>query len=1855
MRFSFKSAVLLAIAMLPLMAFAQQTTITTQVQLPSPRFLSDFPSKVTAIINSGVTMDVNLQIAIKGDNGVLIRTNPSFQPFSIVLTTGATVILGSMELQDYFLPQNMLFSGITEQQMANQGLPPGNYRLCIRVFTPDGNTLTGDDPMGCSGMFFILASDPPILTNPVCGSNVNLLLNLGMNFSWTPSPGAGPFTTYTIRMVEFPQENMNPATVMSSATTPYFFEKEIQGFSYFYNPADPPLQPGKSYAWTVTAKDAEGGTWFKNNGQSEVCRFKAVSETFNVVQTGPITTTPPPIINVQFLMPFSTVNGTLLYAYNSSSGGTVTLGGSPGQFSGGAGTFYGNAAGTPWAGSTTPSFSYNSGLSSAGAKPLANMKISLVKKYVIRKGYYLYKPVEDYVLNDYGYLQQTQFNATFPNSGQVMATTTTDANGNFSFFFLSADSIGKVLENFVHGQPKENNDFFEGTIYSTYRIVVESPYYCSPENDIIVQPWETKSAGDVVSLAKDYNLKIHVKSQKTSIQQIGGGGNELNDVEVSVIRKGMQPGTPPDEGQGLNKTHPSEAGNMISQGKTGQDGSVFFNRLVRHREEWNPDRYTIYCSTNKLKGNYNYADRSTRYHPVFQTSLPGFPFTGPANVITWNSQYKLETKDFEIEMWPDQPRVFGRVVNNQGNPLPGIKVVILSVYTHPENYKPEKLFRTVTTNQDGYFEFNNLDTEISGDFPNLIVDGPKRTIMVKPAGYKFFEKQLGVLLLGQQTDMKTIALEPDGKVSGKVEDEDGNAVSATVAFNDQTSVTTKLLFTINPFKIFSYFSAQVPSGNNVKVKVIPDNPEYATLEKTVKINVSSGGATQDLGTFTVMRSRHRIRFWVREKTNDKPVKGVSVKVKNSDIPAVLSDDKGEVNLRFSAPGTQFYLEVTPPENMDLMPADISLYNANSIEPKIYGALLLEPAVKISGTVTYGNDKKPLAGADVFLEQGTGGTTTLVKTGADGKYTLGKIPLSPSQATITAGKTEPGITIIAQSKTVNITQTKIVDFHLPVFDKMSITEIYGFPVMVDSLKDEGASAVISGRFKNMPDNENFKINTSNFMMEFENVKMVKLSQTTPQGVPLTKPEQNQVVTGVQQMPLKVHDQFYATHTPPDDYFVVRPDKNGDGYLEGYASVLNTSFQVSEAVMSFEKEGLYLGESGSGKALVTSITAKPSAKRSFTVTDRKAGSVEFSLMGFDATGTGTLNGASIKMQTSITAGGIPLMNPAKLQLNAGEVTYHKTGFDPINVSSGVNFKLEKWEVGAGGWSLTKSANKIFTTGGKVTTGIADVPFKAMSITHNNIELNGIEFGAMSLAGVTPLEMLTTNVHLLYDPSTGSDLKPHWRLAAIGLGGQPAARIKGLPGMNPGAVINFQVFEALSNNENQVSFGNQNQQVAFYNVYKMTPVSLNNYQGYFQLSGLVDLGIPRVSNNFTGILQFSKNAGQVLMEVKNLAINFEAPGKVKYFNASQAGTQKLDPSGFEAKGRIKDAEGVELLTTLYRKQTEIYVKVEPSGQVLPVGDGVISLTDVKGEMRVKNSDWDFFRFDGIMTGANGVEGQQRLDFTIYGDIEANSQSVSLKNINTPFGGMAITYDFKNGRMTGHLNIDKNIGGIGMKGTANLLVDKDGYYILTGGQATPPGIGLIQAGMIFGSYPTLEGDIKSTLMQYSYDQNIPPTFAAGIKGFFITGTKTFPIDIPDIDVDLGVVSVAFGADVGADARVWMNFAGPGTSFGIGAMVFAHAYFKCQSMVCTSFGADARAEMGMQGDYNTSSGAFSLKGCGSISISAYGEQCVGALGACIDPCVDLGFTKSIKVDLLLNSKGDASIDLGLGNCSGQPPLTGGW
>ena len=159
------------------------------------------------------------------------------------------------------------------------------------------------------------------------------------------------------------------------------------------------------------------------------------------------------------------------------------------------------------------------------------------------------------------------------------------------------------------------------------------------------------------------------------------------------------------------------------------------------------------------------------------------------------------------------------------------------------------------------------------------------------------------------------------------------------------------------------------------------------------------------------------------------------------------------------------------------------------------------------------------------------------------------------------------------------------------------------------------------------------------------------------------------------------------------------------------------------------------------------------------------------------------------------------------------------------------------------------------------------------------------------------------------------------------------------------------------------------------------------------------------------------------------------------------------------------------------------------------------------------------------------------------------------------------------------------------------------------------------------------------------PVIFKNGIHGFFFTGQKSPPITIPNLDLELGVMKLKFGGECGVDARVYMNFSNGGAVLGIGAMAFAHAWFTLTSITCTTIDADGRAELLLEGEYNTATKVVSGHGCASVHIMGNIQQCFPALVGCVG-CLDLKIDNSVKIDLGINSSGFNNFSFSTGNCS---------
>ena len=260
---------------------AYPVIVTVTVTPPYTTKVNDYisqPNKIMATLlnTSGSSIEANIQGVITGEGGIRIYTDPDFRmSHPLTLYPGIPYYLNPVELQEIYDANYLEYEGISENDLIyGNGLPEGFWQICLTAFNYDtGERISGEEPQGCSNTFFIADIEPPVVQFPLPGQEVTAGSPQYLVFSWTWPPGAPANTGFTLKIIEVLPGVRDINDAFNSAAYPVFFEKNLNGTSYLYGPADPMLVTGKTYAFTITAFDPNGQLSFRNNGMSEVSSF----------------------------------------------------------------------------------------------------------------------------------------------------------------------------------------------------------------------------------------------------------------------------------------------------------------------------------------------------------------------------------------------------------------------------------------------------------------------------------------------------------------------------------------------------------------------------------------------------------------------------------------------------------------------------------------------------------------------------------------------------------------------------------------------------------------------------------------------------------------------------------------------------------------------------------------------------------------------------------------------------------------------------------------------------------------------------------------------------------------------------------------------------------------------------------------------------------------------------------------------------------------------------------------------------------------------------------------------------------------------------------------------------------------------------------------------------------------------------------------------------------------------------------------------------------------------------------------------------------------------------------------------
>ncbi len=798
----------------------------------------------------------------------------------------------------------------------------------------------------------------------------------------------------------------------------------------------------------------------------------------------------------------------------------------------------------------------------------------------------------------------------------------------------------------------------------------------------------------------------------------------------------------------------------------------------------------------------------------------------------------------------------------------------------------------------------------------------------------------------------------------------------------------------------------------------------------------------------------------------------------------------------------------------------------------------------------------------------------------------------------------------------------LNFFLKVYNRIDITRLMGIPIEVMHLTEKysyGDTIVsISGLFMSLPSNKQFAFDTA-AVLKFPTVTIKAGKKTNSSGVPFAVVEGGSVPLDIQELELESKSilKTYSGAVININGGILQiqdsPQNPGSGILKGKVAVSATSFNTKGAI-GFVNDSLWIAltagqnikERMSIPVLVASESDLAGVPNGFLVCDKSGRSLHYRLHSFSNcvadSSQSYLKQEYMRLKTHLHTN-IQNINPSysDLNLDIGDVVVTPDSVLDIKGTSQISINLEQWQLVSSDWSLSSYGPGLALNSGILKTNLVDVPFTNIYIdpTSLNADNWGYNINNITLGGVITLN-ISGSVNLCYDQGFG-----HWKLdvSPSPQSGGVCASISstGLPGMKQGDYINITTLFVLSDGE--TGFVTSTNPFTLYNVATFTPVKIvvGGSKGV-EIPGTMDLHVPLVNAQTTSIYYSKDQNANVVFSFSPIQASFNAKGVTVSLPGDSAHNQSLDEKGFTAAGNIFENGKFSFKMHLYRTVDSTSAWVDPNQSLNIAADGSSNLTAIQGNMSVAGSDWNNFWFEGDLTGTKGASG--RLKFTVYGDIIADGQQISVQNVPTMFGNIKLAYNFDKHCLFGSVDFSEGInlaGSASVSGGGEVLIDNGGWYFLAGANLNLMGFGG-QAAVIFGNYPMTD-HMKSLFGQYSWiyknEGNFPNAFpSTQVNGFFAEGEIQMPI-IPDIDIDFFIVHGEVSVTVGGDLTMGMNFNQNSTSYSMGVSIFGQAYAGIGVSIlvgCAGLEASATVIIGFGGTIS-SDGSWSVNGDASIKL----------------------------------------------------------
>lgn len=1791
-----------------------QIQIMVSVAPPYSTKISDYtsnPGKIMAIITNlsptGGQASIYLSGAITGESGIVVKSEDGYKPSqALIIPAGGSIQLNINNIGEVFDGGHLVYEGISESDVISaNGLPEDYYTICFRAFDfRTDEPLSGEEPSGCSAPFHVADIEPPIITQPICGEDVNSMNPQNVIFSWTHPAGAPIMTRYRFTMVEVQPSDHSPEDAMNSARRPFFQTPDIiAGTTYLYGPAQPALTEGKTYAFKITAVDPAGNTRFRNNGNSEVCSFTWKRQGFvfgddglGRTQTEPfewggVNIQPPPLI-----LP-TTVKGKLQYSYFD-----------PGEHK-----------------------KYD----------LGGVNIRLVVGHA-RVNRHSELSLNNLVMLSVPPLQGGQD----PEYGKTLATAKTDANGNFNFMFY--DNTEYVN---LGGAGAEVGD----DIYRVALIVIESPqnsFYFNPVAYIVPEAGATNDFGNVVSKVRSYQLEVSAKPLKSTwfdyLNQ-AVGQDKLSGINVYLCRKFdfSYQVYPLEDGKVGNKSIDEATKgrfrnlglSVLAVGITNdKDGITNFQRVVWHHDA----AYQYYLMADcDPEGDQNFIlGAPVAIDPPVSAKLNNNGTDDPSK-MPFPNFLNYQTVKKEINLTPQFPKVSGRVASIEDTkPLAGVVANLEEVYnlSNPGDLRLIQHYLKVDENadikqcmqencgeytrvlfmptaSDGNFAFNDLAILYRNSTKQ--VSSPFRKLLLVKDGYKPITSDLGLLAYGKQAVLNNLMMQKGAVLKGRVTD--GETGDRVIAWVRQPGGK-------------SYKCDRVTGAYEIPVMLLPGQQQQIIVEKqgyiTDTINFTADRETTllDVKLFQVKR---RLKVYVHEKGKPlAPIKeafveflNVNITQNNSTVPlSYVTFEDGIVDASFSNGGDDanivYNIRIGMHKNTtrNFETRYFSIKIPVSKNPK-YLDCELAPAGCVSGHVYAGKYDTSYVAIAKITYNGLSDTLSDYSNPM-GYYYIKNIPVRRAAQLFTASKSQSNYIGDEQKVLINKPSDQCItqDFHLTVYKDMDITHLMGFPMEVTKLVEEESGGIwINGNLTSLPSNDQFGA-TYSTIIPFREVYIKPGTLKNKQNIPLAEPVALPVKTMVNSLDIKVMGTYAAEMANQDGIMIDKSSGSSFGVIKSKVKIPSTEFNANNVTLP--ELWLASATTGSTKMLMTILSADKNIKKpvnipatGFWVCDSKGDGIKYSLPKFQNSAVADpLKSFLLKdklLLSTVLHTNCVNVTPADLNIKLGNVEITKSTMT-IKPTEPLKFNL-------GGWKFESSSYSVGTNGITIAKALvkAQIDFSVQNLEITSSSVNSdktiADMSSMKILGTIPVDVTATNKGLVCLLNNG---KYTWKLYATNIDKSKAASVKALPGLE-GQDLGIESIQMISDGT-PPTFAPMADVLKMYNLVDFNPLygsSINIYDKatppYFMIQGIYKPHLPYIEQ-FNGNIAWTKKAdGKLQFSVNN-------PGKINFTHHNMlfewnVNTIALSNDLFTAKGTATEAGKLGPVDiVLLHKTASTEIDIPTNAIIYITSDHKKYFNKLIGGMEVDRPahQWGNFWFEGVMVGMNAISNnpqESRMKFICQGEIKAEGQSINVNKLDA-FPGMELTYDFANSRLHGSLNIDKNLMGMHANGTANCIFDPNGWYLNINGQLDIPGIGGCGLFGLFGDYsavpPAIGGNFGSL-------RCIPPEFQGKVSGFLLQGRLTKQL-IPSIEwgVTLPVidqfVGVQLNADLSLNARTWMTFDPAVNTYGIALLAEGNINGGLSGGVY-NISTFANAQLGISGTYY-SNGNFDVTGCGSVKAGVSAE-----------------------------------------------------